>query len=193
MPNRMEDERMKYEELFHSLYPGFFQEKGIAAMPRDWVFTELVMNLREEPSKGTQRCHPEGITFGEYHGELEALREAVRQVDEEWVRYFREGYRCYGAFDGERIVAFCHLGDLGTLQGLRIGGPGCVGTIPAYRRRGIGLEMVRLATEALRQEGFDLSWIHYTHLAHWYERLGYQPVLRWNSGGILQSESIDGR
>lgn len=58
-------------------------------------------------------------------------------------------------------------------------------TLPEFRRRGIGLEMVRLATQTLKQDGFDLSWIHYTHLADWYSRLGYQPVLRWNSGGLL--------
>ena len=93
------------------------------------------------------------------------------------------------AFDGEMIVAFCSLTDMGRFHGLHIGGPGCVGTIPEFCGQGIGLEMVRLATETLRQDVFDLSWIHYTHLAHWYMKLGYQPVLQWNSNGILQNIS----
>lgn len=176
---------MNYTELFHSIHPGFFQEDNIRALPRDWIFSELVMDLRRDlPNAAPAHC-PNGITFGEYHGELAALQNAVRLVDEDWVQYFQEGYRFYCAFDEEKIIAFCGLSDMGRFQGLHIGGPGCVGTIPEYRRQGIGLEMVRLATETLRQDGYDLSWIHYTHLAHWYRKLGYQPILRWNSDGIL--------
>lgn len=182
---------MNYTKLFQSLHPGFFQEESISTMPRDWVFTELVMDLRGDLPNVTPPCDLNGIVFGEYHGEIAALRDAVHQVDEDWVQYFKEGYRYYCAFDEERIIAFCNLADMGRFQGLHIGGPGCVGTIPEFRRRGIGLEMVRLATETLRQDGFDLSWIHYTHLADWYRKLGYQPVLRWNSGGILEETERD--
>ncbi len=181
---------MNYTELFNSLHPGFFKEESIRALPGDWVFTELVMDLRGDLPKVTPPLL-NGITFGEYHGELAAIRNAVLKVDEDWVQYFREGDRFYCAFDGEMIIAFCSLADMGHFQGLHIGGPGCVGTIPGFRRQGIGLEMVRLATETLRQDGFDLSWIHYTHLAHWYMKLGYKPVLRWNSGGILWNTETD--
>lgn len=178
---------MDYQAMFHTLHPGFFQAEGIRSLPGDWVFEELVMDLRKNPPIAAQPRAFEGITFGEYHGEIEALRDAVRQVDEEWVQYFTEGDRYYGAYVGERIVAFCSLSDMGWFEGLHVGGPGCVGTIPELRRRGIGLEMVRLATETLRRDGFDFSWIHYTHLGRWYMKLGYQPVLRWNSGGMIQS------
>ena len=176
---------MNYAELFHLLHPGFFQAEGIRALPREHVFTELVMDLRDDPPEGGPLPCPDGITFGAYRGEMAPLLDAVRRVDENWLQYFKEGYRYYCAFAGERIVAFCNLDDMGVFQGLHIGGPGCVGTVPEYRRQGIGLEMVRLATQTLRQEGFDLSWIHCTHLARWYMKLGYQPVLRWNSEGIL--------
>ncbi len=182
---------MDYTELFHSLHPGFFREESIRAMPADRVFTELTLDLRGDPPEITPPDFPSGISFGEYHGDLAALRNAVRRVDEDWVQYFGEGDRFYCAFDGERIAAFCSLSDMGRFRGLRIGGPGCVGTVPEYRRRGIGLEMVRLATETLRRDGFDLSWIHYTHLENWYRKLGYRPVLRWNSGGILPSTEDD--
>lgn len=179
---------MNYSELFHSIHPDFFQKESIRTMPTDWVFTELVMDLRGAlPNAAPPHC-PIGITFGEYHGALAALRDAVAQVDENWVQYFTQGCRYYCAFDGEKIVAFCILTDFGRVQRLHIGGPGCVGTIPAYRKRGIGAQMVRSATEVLRKDGYDLSWIHYTHLAHWYEKLGYRPILRWNSGGILRME-----
>ena len=58
-------------------------------------------------------------------------------------------------------------------------------TIPEYRKKGIGLEMVRRATMLLKEENFDISWIHYTHLRHWYEKLGYLTILEWNSKGFL--------
>lgn len=181
---------MNYAEMFHCLNPGFFEEERIRALPEDLIFTELVMDLRGESPSGTQPA-PDGIAFGEYRGALSSLHSAVRRVDEDWVKYFREGDRFYCAFDGDRIVSFCGLYDMGKVGGLRVGGPGCVGTIPAYRGRGIGLEMVRLATETLKREGYDLSWIHYTHLADWYMKLGYKPILRWNSGGFLQNEEKD--
>lgn len=81
---------MNYTELFHSMHPGFFQEEGICAMPRDWVFTELVMDLRGDLPNVTPLDCPNEIVFGEYHGEIAALRDAVRQVDEDWVQYFKE-------------------------------------------------------------------------------------------------------
>ncbi len=176
---------MNYTQLFDCLHPGFFEQDGIRALPEEAVFTELALELRgENPETASVPC-PDGITFGEYHGPLEALRDAVRQVDENWVKYFREGERFFCAEENGRIVSFCILDDMGSFQGLHIGGPGCVGTLPECRGRGIGLELVRQATQTLRQDGFDLSWIHYTHLERWYMKLGYRPVLRWNCSGVL--------
>ena len=48
--------------------------------------------------------------------------------------------------------------------------------------------MVRRATARLKEKGFDLSWIHYTHLAAWYERLGYEAVLRWDRDGLVRRD-----
>ncbi|MCM1333944.1 MAG: GNAT family N-acetyltransferase [Bacteroides sp.] len=181
---------MRYSDMFHCLNPGFFEEERIRALPEDLIFTELVMDLRGESPSGTPPVLG-GITFGEYRGALSSLHSAVRRVDEDWVKYFREGDRFYCAFDGDRIVSFCGLPDMGRFRELRVGGPGCVGTIPEYRGRGIGLEMVRLATETLRRDGYDLSWIHYTHLEGWYAKLGYRPILRWNSGGIVWKAEVN--
>ena len=179
---------MNYAEIFLSMNPGFFEKESIRNTPPEWRSTELVMDLRKELPPGPPFLCPEGITFGEYHGELAPLHEAVGQVDENWVMFFNEGDRFYCAFDGDRIIAFCCLSEMGQYKGMRIGAPGCVGTIPSYRRRGIGLEMVRRATEQLKKEGYALSWIHYTHPVSWYSRLGYEPVLRWNCNGFLPNE-----
>ena len=182
---------MIYTELFHNMHPGFFQKEYICNIPKEWIYAELVMDLRGELPKVPPLSYPTGITFGEYQGEIEALKEAVRRVDEDWVQYFNEGGRFFCAFDGESIVAFCDLSDMGRFQGLHIGGPGCVGTIPEYRKQGIGLELVRRATEIFKKEGYDLSWIHYTHLEKWYMKLGYRPVLHWNCKGILCNEEYE--
>ena len=179
---------MNYADVFLTINPGFFNREGIRSIPPEWTSTELVLDLRKELPSGPPFVCPEGITFGEYHGELAPLHQAVAQVDENWVQYFNEEDRFYCAFDGDKIIAFCCLSEMGEYKGLRVGGPGCVGTIPAYRKQGIGLEMVRLATEQLQKYGYALSWIHYTHLDSWYMKLGYEPVLRWNRDGFLPNE-----
>ena len=176
---------MDYRKTFNSMYPGFFHGTGIKVMPESWVFTELVMDLRTDAPKPLPYAYPESISFGEYHGDIGKLKKAVGQVDEDWVPYFDGQSRVFCAFDGDTIASFCILSDWGRHDGLRIGGPGCVGTVPEYRKRGIGLEMVRRATEVTKEDGYDLSWIHYTHVGHWYEKIGYQTVLRWNSKGFM--------
>ena len=173
---------MNYQQLFDSMYPGFFPKTG---MPEDLIFTELAMDLHQDKPREVPFVCPEGLCFGEYHGETGVLREAVGQVDEDWVQYFNDNTPVFCAFDRDQIAAFCILSDWGAHQGLRIGGPGCVGTIPEYRKKGIGLEMVRQATELLGEKGIDLSWIHYTHLERWYQKLGYQTVLKWNCKGMI--------
>ena len=179
---------MNCRALFDSLFPGFFQ--GTKDMPESQIFTELILDLRKEEPKQAGACS-DAITFGEYHGEIGTLRKAVSQVEADWVQYFDERTRVFCAFDDEAIVAFCILSDWGLHDGLRVGGPGCVGTVPAYRRQGIGMEMVRRATNLLKEEGFDLSWIHYTYVDKWYEKLGYRTVLRWNGKGLIWEENHD--
>ncbi len=180
---------MNCEVMFHTIFPGFFEQEGIRYLPESAVFAELVMDLREPlPCSSPLSC-PDTISFRVYEGPIGPLQEEVRSVEEDWVQYFHEGGRYFCAFSGERIAAFCALTEFGTVDGLRIGGPGCVGTVPEFRKQGIGLEMVRRATEILQQEGFGLSWIHWTHLERWYQKLGYRPVLRWNRRGFLAEES----
>ena len=82
-----------------------------------------------------------------------------------------------------KIAAFCLVEDMGehTIDGkaVRIGGPGCVGTLPRYRNRGIGLMMVKMATQILKDEGYAYSYIHYTGVGPWYRKLGYETLLTW--------------
>ena len=176
---------MNYRDLFHSMHPGFFEEEEIRSQSEEDVFVEQLMLLKDFSVDALSLPCPEGINFGIAKGRGEELAQAVAKVAEDWVQYFGDDSLVFCAFENDRIVSFCCLDDMGTHQGLRISGPGCVGTIPECRGRGIGLRMVQLATEYLRQHGFDASYIHFTHIGHWYAKLGYETILKWNRDGIL--------
>lgn len=172
------------KEMFDTLHPNFFRQESIRSLPREQVYEEQTLNLHTfSPDTPTISC-PEHITFGLYEGDMESLHAAVRQVDKDWPAYFNQGDRILCAYDQGQVVSFCLLDEFGCYNGLRIAGPGCVGTIPEARGKGIGLKLVQKATAMLKEEGFDLSYIHYTAVGHWYARLGYTTLLHWNSEGI---------
>lgn len=176
---------MNYADMFSALQPGFFEKEYIRSLPPEHIFDEQVLDLHTWQEGEPVPC-PEHITFGFYKGDAEALQEAVALVDEDWVQYFQEGDKVFCAFVGDRVASFCILDDFGEYQGLRVGAPGCVGTVPAFRKQGIGLKLVQKATAILKEKGYDLSWIHYTHVGHWYARVGYKTVIRWNCRGIVE-------
>ena len=176
---------MDYKAIFDQLNPGFFDREYLKDLKEHQIFAELVMDLKKElPVTEPVPC-PEGITFRYFEGNIEVLKKAVSEVDGDWVRYFNEGGCYFCAYAGDEIAAFCFLGEMGRVGDLRVGGPGCVGTVPKFRKQGIGLRMVQVGTEILKRDGFDLSWIHFTHLEKWYMKLGYEPVLHWNCKGFI--------
>ena len=179
---------MKFDcmDLFLSLHPGFFERESIRSLPLEDVSEEQILDLHAFSPDALSIPCPEKITFGFYQGEMAPLHEAVRSVSKGWAQYFTPDKDIYCAFDGEKIASFCLLDDFGQYQGLRIGGPGCVGTVPAYRRQGIGLKMVQKGTAILKERGYDLSYIHYTGVGRWYERLGYETLMFWNAAGRVE-------
>ncbi len=132
---------------------------------------------------------PDGISFGFYKGEHNELIEAVKEVDEEWVQYFTNHETVFCGFKDGKAVSFCIVDkDVSCLLSdgkTKVGSIGCVGTVPAFRKQGIGLYMVELATELLAKEGSQKSFIHCTHLENWYGRLGYRTFLRYCAGRKL--------
>lgn len=172
-------------QLFEDLHPGFFERPYIRSLPENEMYEEMILPLASFSPDALPIPVPEGISFGVYQGDREALLRAVRAVEEDWAQYFRPEHRVFCAMDGETVASFCIVEPMKPSQGLRIAGPGCVGTVPAYRKKGIGLRMVQLATALLKNDGYDLSYIHFTHVAPWYARLGYQTVLRWDRRGLL--------
>lgn len=158
-------------------------EKELGAVfCEDGMYAEMSMELADYEEK--RLPVPDNIRFGFFTGDIQLLREAVEKVDDDWVQYFQEGGSFFCGFDGEKIVSFCSVEEdancLISDGKSKIGSIGCVGTIPEYRKRGIGLCMVALATNYLKKQGCDKGYIHYTHLDHWYAKLGYQTFARFS-------------
>ncbi len=182
-------EKQEAITLFHSMHPNFFEDENIQSLSEDWIFDEMLLRLEEFDVHRYEKALDTSITFGFFEGNRAELLKAVEEVDSDWVEFFGGEDRVLcGYFDG-KVVSFCHVDHIGTYevngQILKIGGPGCVGTLPEYRDRGIGLTMVKKATQILKDEGYDYSYIHYTYVAEWYAKLGYETILKWTKKGIL--------
>lgn len=162
-------------------YERMEKELGITFC-EDGTYAEMSMELADY--KFSPMPAPEGIRFAFYRGDVKKLRKAVGEVDEDWVQYFGEGDCVFCGFDGEKIASFCIVEEdaecLISDGKSKIGSIGCVGTVPAYRKQGIGLFMVALATDYLKQKNCDKAYIHYTHLDHWYGKLGYRTFARFS-------------
>lgn len=176
-------------ELFNTLHPGFFEKAWVKAMDPSGEYEQMVLKLDDFSETDYALTCPEHIRFDFFEGNMAELRQTVAEVDDSWVECFHDTARVYCALDGDRVASFCLVDNFGTWCGMKIGGPGCVGTVPAYRRQGIGLKMVQKVTGILKREGCDLSYIHFTGAGRWYEKLGYRTFLRWNAGGVIHSDS----
>ena len=181
--------KLNWNELFLAMHPDFFASGSIRALPENEIFEELALDLSAfDPAVYEKKLDP-SVTFGFFQGGSTVLLRAVASVEPDWVPYFSAGHPAYCAFVEDEIASFCLISDFGvhSVDGrkIKIGGPGCVGTVPSYRRQGIGLTMVRNATGILKAQGDDYSYIHYTGVGPWYQKLGYRVCLRWNRNGIL--------
>ena len=127
---------------------------------------------------------PYDAQYGFFDGSIDELRRAVAEVDEEWVQYFNEDGLFFCCFVNGEIASFCIIGEdedcLLSDASTKTGSIGCVGTVPKFRRRGLGLHMVALGAHWLKERGCDNVFIHYTHLEGWYGKLGAETFLRFS-------------
>ena len=157
--------------------PGFFQRRGYQA---SWVSEDLTL---QNPPVPAPPCPPDVCFRPAAPGDQPALLAAVAQVEPGWVQYYQApstpvllacraneilGFTLFGLTD----ESFSHS------PGARMAAIGCVGVVPAARRQGIGLKMVETAAAQLLEQGAEELYIGYTHLSHWYARLGFQTRLR---------------
>ena len=179
----------QWAAIFNEIHPGFFDRDYVKRVADDEPASEMFMGLENMDACNYEKSFPENITFGYYEGDMEELKDAVEKVIPHWIPLFTENSRVYCGYVDGKIASFCMIEDFGEhiIYGrkCRIGGPGCVGTLPEYRDRGIGLTMVRNVTGILKDELYDYSYIHYTYETAWYAKLGYRTVLRWNGKGFV--------
>lgn len=178
--------------LFNSLHPNFFEREDIRTLSENESFEEMLLMLRDYNATVYEKEFAPDISFGFYSGDIAKLKKCVDRVVDGWSKYFDENSKVYCGFVGSNVASFCIIENMGThrVNGntLKIGAVGCVGTLLEYRCRGIGLSMVNRATALLKSDGYDYSYIHYTAIAKWYEKLGYKTILRWTKNGLLVSE-----
>ena len=179
----------KHNDLFLSMYPGFFEKESIRSIAKGKIYEEQILRLCDFDAGKYEKEHSASVSFCYYEGSLENLLKAVEDVENGWLDIYKQPQRVYCALGDGEIASFCIIEDMGMheFEGekVHVGGPGCVGTVPKYRNRGIGLTMVKYATQILKDEGFDISYIHYTGVGSWYEKLGYETIIKWDCDGIL--------
>lgn len=171
----------------------FFEICGYKA---DHGCLEMIMPLKDYDLKDVSiPLQPDNIVFEYWDREDRSeLFAAVRSVEEDWVQYFQNAPFVYTAMEEGSCVGFTILSfnDI-TLQNdgcNKVGMVGCVGVTPDKRKHGIGLAMVAHATNELKKQGCDLSYIHYTYLDWWYGKLGYESFLWYWMGKKSLVESV---
>ena len=181
--------KQDYILLLKNIYPDHFEREVVRGLPDDLVFEEMILALSEFDIKKYDKKLNDNITFGFYDGDIDELRNNVKKVVEYWADSFSKNDRIYCGYIDGKIASFCRIKDMGayTINGheIKIGGPGSVGTLLEYRNRGIGLTMVKNVTQILREEGYDYSYIHFTGIPAWYEKLGYKTSIKWNKNGVI--------
>ncbi len=179
----------QYEELFLEMHPGFFDRDYIKRVPADEAATEMLLMLDEFDYNIYSKSFGKEVTFGYFHGDIEKLKEDVARVVPHWTQFFGEDSRIFCGFINGEVVCFCQIEDFGEHKlgdkTVKIGGPGCVGTLPEYRDRGLGLTMVKEVTQILKEDGYDCSYIHYTYETGWYSKLGYKKIVSWCGEGFV--------
>lgn len=189
---------LRLQEFDETSYCKDFDQAGGS---KDYNQASCCKELEGNVTLSSENSVPDGVgedtrsgkvTFGYYNGDFDELLKAVEQVIPHWVPLFSKNSRVYCGFVDGKIASFCMIEDFGehVIDGMtwHIGGPGCVGTVPAYRDRGIGLTMVRNVTKILRDEFYDYGYIHYTYETGWYSKLGYRTVVKWNGKGFVKDE-----
>lgn len=181
--------KQEYISLLDRIYPDFFERDIVRGLPDELVFDEMILPLDEFDTHKYDKKLDDNVTFGFYEGDLDELKKEVERVVEYWVNSFGGKHRIYCGYIDGKVASFCLVENKGTYniggREFKIGGPGCVGTLPEYRNKGIGLTMVKNVTQILKDEGYNYSYIHFTGVAPWYEKLGYKTSVRWTKNGVI--------
>jgi len=159
---------------------GFFEKNGYEIKGN---FVEMGMDVNGFCADRTHA--PDNTCYRFFDGDHSELLQAVGEVDEEWAQYFTDDSKVFCGFKDGELASFCIVDEdihcLLSDGNNKVGSIGCVGTRPSFRKKGIGLYMVELATEYLAEKDCDKSFIHCTHLEKWYGKLGYKTFLKYSA------------
>lgn len=157
---------------------GFFEKLGFEAKGG---CDEMLMHLNDFHIDQLKLHGSDIAEYGFYDGGREELLTAVASVEEDWSQYFGSEDLVYVAKVDGKIASFCivetNAQNYLTDKYGKVGLPGCVGTVPEFRNKGIALEMVARVTDYLKNQGMDISFIYFTGVATWYEKIGYKTFL----------------
>ncbi len=180
----------QFKTIFLEMNPGYFERDYGRAVEVDEPASEMLLRLQDFDENSYAKDFDKEVTFGYYKGDINSLKEDVASVVPHWTQFFNDDSRVYCGFINGRVASFCLIEDFGVYEingvAIRIGGPGCVGTLPEFRNRGIGLTMVKNVTKIIKDEQYDYSYIHYTYETGWYGKLGYRTIISWNGKGFVQ-------
>ncbi|MHB8129557.1 MAG: GNAT family N-acetyltransferase [Mobilitalea sp.] len=167
------------EKEWNQRHNYFFEKCGYTA---DNGCLEMVMSIKNYCLDNVNTLlNLPNITFKYWNKEDKSdLLFAVTEVDEDWVKYYEYDIPIYVAMEQGKCVGFTILSyndiTLCSNGHNNVGKVGCVGVIPSKRNCGIGIALVAYATNELKKNGCDESYIHYTYLDKWYGKLGYKPI-----------------
>lgn len=167
------------DEYYERKGAHFFKRRGYTSLG---YCEEMSLDLSKYDINKTKYNHDiEGVSFDFFKGSKEDLLAAVALVDKAWLDCFDSPECIYVAMKDDKVVSFCNItvGDVTKLtnENSLVGNVGCVGTIPSARKQGIGLTLVAKATEILKERGVNIAHIHYTGVAPWYRKLGYETYI----------------
>jgi len=156
----------------------FFDKQGFESVGG---CDEMLLKLEDFQLDKLSLHGSDSAEYGWFSGNMEDIKSAVSMVDESWTQYFTNPRNIYVAKVNGEIASFClvdtNCQNYLTDQYCKVGMPGCVGTVPKFRNRGIALEMVARVTEYLKMQGMNVSFIFFTGVAEWYEKIGYKTFL----------------
>lgn len=157
---------------------GFFQKNGYQSVGN---CDEMFLRLKDFHINNFTFHGHDIAEYGWFEGDLSEIQNAVASVDEGWVQYFTNPKHIFTARVNGEIASFC-LVDTNCQNYLtdafgKVGMPGCVGSVPKFRNKGIAIEMIAKVTEYLKEQDMDISFIFFTGVAKWYEQVGYQTFL----------------
>jgi ribosomal protein S18 acetylase RimI-like enzyme len=160
----------------------FFQRRGYSA---DWTSVNMALPLADfDPQSLRIPAAPQGLAFRFAQAEdLPTLLRAVESAQPCWLEIFRrlgDAPVLLAEENGELLGFECldPRGGLFVTGGTQVGSIGCVGVIPAARKRGVGRAMVAHGAAWLKAQGCAWTELRFVELVDWYRAIGFEVTGR---------------